>query len=308
MNDEQLKNFIAQAREIAMTPAEKEMIRGRLVAHIESFGATVSPYSQVGPIYISRKMSYVLASALIFLMAFSGTAHAAEASLPGDLLYPVKVKAIEPLEGVLSFDPQAKADWSSGVAIERLDEAQALASQGRLDATTSAELAQSFASSSDTFSKTIASLLKKNPRAASSSEAVFNAEVRSHAESFASAIQAMNASSTKNLGLSVIENSISERFGITATSTTQKTKSPQSHKDKPQENPASPINHIDTQPSKIIDTIQHSAASTDEPNASGHASLSASVAAPPTSPAAVPSVVHETTEHIENATHDLLGH
>jgi len=71
--------------------------------------------------------------AVLVLALGGGTAFAAQGSLPGDSLYPVKVNFNEPIRTALAFSATAQAGVHSELAQERLKEAEELASQNRLD-------------------------------------------------------------------------------------------------------------------------------------------------------------------------------
>ena len=62
------------------------------------------------------------AFALVFFISI-GTTSAAERSLPGEILYALKTRVNEPLQGVLAVSPVAKAEWNAGLATRRLEEA-----------------------------------------------------------------------------------------------------------------------------------------------------------------------------------------
>ena len=80
-----------------------------------------------------RRPTYALAGimAIVILVMGSG-AYAAEQSLPGDPLYPLKVNVIEPVRGLFNFSPQAQAAWDIQLANTRLAEIEKLAAQGKL--------------------------------------------------------------------------------------------------------------------------------------------------------------------------------
>ena len=76
------------------------------------------------------KLSY-LAIPVILIMG-AGISFAAENSLPGNFLYPVKIHVNEPIESALSISPKSKIDLNSHLAQTRLKEAEQLLSQGKL--------------------------------------------------------------------------------------------------------------------------------------------------------------------------------
>ena len=87
-----------------------------------------------------RYVANVLASVVIILVITGGTSFAAEGSLPGDILYPVKTVLNESVKSVLVIGPQAEVKWETEKISRRLDEAEELAVRGDLDEETSAIL------------------------------------------------------------------------------------------------------------------------------------------------------------------------
>ncbi len=82
-------------------------------------------------INIFKKMP-VFAAILVAALLGGGTSFAAQGTLPGDLLYPVKVGFNERITEAVQFTPQGKAAVESQIAATRLDEAAQLASQNKL--------------------------------------------------------------------------------------------------------------------------------------------------------------------------------
>jgi hypothetical protein len=76
----------------------------------------------------------MFASTLIAILIFvgAGVSFAAQSSLPGDVLYPVKVSVNEPVRSLFAVSAQAKADLDLQFAQARLEEADKLAVSGRL--------------------------------------------------------------------------------------------------------------------------------------------------------------------------------
>ncbi len=76
------------------------------------------------------RLATALAAALgLALAGVTGVAFAADAARPGDALYPLD-RGIERLQLLLSTDPQQRAALLLGMADERLQEVESLASQG----------------------------------------------------------------------------------------------------------------------------------------------------------------------------------
>lgn len=88
--------------------------------------SSISIYS----LFIKQKV-FVLAALLLFI--FSGTAYAATNSLPGDVLYGVKVNVIEPVSLVLKFTEKSKSEYKLKLLEKRIQEVEILKSKYSFD-------------------------------------------------------------------------------------------------------------------------------------------------------------------------------
>lgn len=96
------------------------------------------------------RLKYMTAFALAILLFVSGgMTYAAEGSLPGDLLYPVKLHVSEPVRQYLSFSTESKAQLEAELAKKRLAEAEEMAANGTLDSTVAADLEANFKAHAD---------------------------------------------------------------------------------------------------------------------------------------------------------------
>jgi len=141
---EQLEPLLRIALEIRETPdvkpspAFKIKARVRLMEQIHDRQAVTKwPWfrynSQVKPIRLRRRFSMVgiiLAIVLTLSALGGGTAYAAQDSLPGDALYPVKL-GTEQLRMMLPGNDVAKAQRALSFAERRMGEIEALAEKGR---------------------------------------------------------------------------------------------------------------------------------------------------------------------------------
>jgi cytochrome b involved in lipid metabolism len=83
--------------------------------------------------------------ALLIAMLLSGSvSYAAEGSLPGDTLYPIKIHVNENVKGALALSAEAKAEHEASLAEERLTEAEELARTERLSTSTREDLKDAF--------------------------------------------------------------------------------------------------------------------------------------------------------------------
>ncbi|MFA6278710.1 MAG: DUF5667 domain-containing protein [Candidatus Paceibacterota bacterium] len=124
-----------EIRDIKLSPEEKKVVLSRLLAHMDEHPVrfVVSPYQH----FFHSRFAYALAGALLmFSVTSGGVALASEGALPGDLLYPVKIYVTEPVRGALIIGTVQKAQWVEEKTVRRFDEAESLATQGRLSTTT----------------------------------------------------------------------------------------------------------------------------------------------------------------------------
>lgn len=87
--------------------------------------------------------------ALVLLGGGGGASIAAQSSLPGDALYPVKVGINEKVAGAFKFSDEARASWDSNLAGVRLDEAAKLALENKLGADWETKLGVAFKAHAD---------------------------------------------------------------------------------------------------------------------------------------------------------------
>ncbi|MDD5041091.1 MAG: hypothetical protein PHX87_00205 [Candidatus Peribacteraceae bacterium] len=158
--DKRTTTFLAAARSCALSPMEHAEARAALVAHMAAFReapailqesvgslrltddeksigrARLLHFVRTHPLeehhssflgkFFRRFTSASIASAITIALAGGGIVFAAESSLPGDVLYAVKVNITEPIRSGLSGTPVARAQWNVRQIERRLEEAAAL--------------------------------------------------------------------------------------------------------------------------------------------------------------------------------------
>lgn len=132
--DERLAAF-GDLEAIALSKEEHSAMRRALVSYMERTRASrAEPVTQerFDPreyvrdfVRIVLPRTAVLACA--FLVVSTGVAFAAEGSIPGDWLYPLKVDVFERVRGRFIFTPEERAQWEATRAMRRLEEAEWLA-------------------------------------------------------------------------------------------------------------------------------------------------------------------------------------
>ncbi|OGZ45520.1 MAG: hypothetical protein A3C84_04270 [Candidatus Ryanbacteria bacterium RIFCSPHIGHO2_02_FULL_48_12] len=80
----------------------------------------------------------------IIVLVSAGVSFTAQSTLPGDMLYPVKTEVNERAEGWFAVSSESESRHQATLVLRRLEEAEKLKTQGRLDAETKAELESEF--------------------------------------------------------------------------------------------------------------------------------------------------------------------
>jgi len=137
----------------------------------------------------------LIAIALLVAAALGGgVSVAANSSLPGDTLWGFKTTVNENVEGAFAANDEAKANWDISVASARLDEAQKLAAEGKLDANAQAALTANFDNHAQDVANLVAKLeAKGNTTAAAAVATRFQATLAQHASAVVEASAHQNA-------------------------------------------------------------------------------------------------------------------
>lgn len=137
-------------KKITLNTEEKNAMRDFMVSYIKD-----NPVRNTGDSRLRYRASNVINKSLITkqrmtiaiiiaLLLGGGTSFAAENSLPGDILYPVKIHVNENVEELVAVSDTSEAKLQAKLAGRRLEEAEKLAVEGKLSAETSTELKAGF--------------------------------------------------------------------------------------------------------------------------------------------------------------------
>ncbi len=143
---------ISSLKNHALSSEEREELRGRVVAFMDASAVAVrNDYvsrhdlgearskSLVAVTKLKRKRMISIIVAVLFGLS-GGVSYAAQSSLPGDTLYPVKVHVNEGIEGAFHVGAKAEAEFARKELERRAAETEALVAQQRLDAEAKATL------------------------------------------------------------------------------------------------------------------------------------------------------------------------
>ncbi len=117
---------------------------------------------------------------IIALLVGGGVSVAAEQSLPGDALYPIKISLNESVRGGLSLSSEAKANYEVTKAEKRLVEAEELAAEGKLDTEAQAQIEANFDRFAERVAARIEEVKKDDPEAAAGIAARFETALSAH--------------------------------------------------------------------------------------------------------------------------------
>lgn len=135
MKDKKLEIGINELKKVVMTDTEKNDIYKNIMSFSAPQKPIQSPWFAFSFSMISSRsrLVYYIVVPLIIILSSGGVVFASQDSLPDSILYPIKVKIMEPMEGALSFSQKSKAVYESSLAKKRLIEAETLAKNGKLD-------------------------------------------------------------------------------------------------------------------------------------------------------------------------------
>ncbi|PIR87363.1 MAG: hypothetical protein COU11_00860 [Candidatus Harrisonbacteria bacterium CG10_big_fil_rev_8_21_14_0_10_49_15] len=183
--NKQLKKILKKSRQINLTRQEKEAGKAVLAAHMRANPVRENTSGRLWilqRLFINQYLAKTMPIAVLLIIALSGGASlAAQGTEPGDALYPVKVSVNEQVRGWFTFSDEAKAELMTDLALSRLEEAEILATEGKLDSKTQAKLEQRFAQKIEAARSAMARLTANGKvDAATAITANFEAELAAH--------------------------------------------------------------------------------------------------------------------------------
>ncbi len=138
------------AKQVVLTKDEKSQEREKILNFVSTHpisNISLARQQWTWPNFLSSswqtKPVAIFATILLAIFAVGGVSFASQSSLPGDTLYPIKLKT-EEIRSVLSFSTQAKAQLESRLAQKRLEEAEQLSNESKLDSDARGQLETNF--------------------------------------------------------------------------------------------------------------------------------------------------------------------
>ena len=163
-NNRAFEKGIWLLKQVRLTTSEKDESFKKIVEHIgvSSVSTRKGYFTYLDFLKIQTPLQYAKAMVVLVLLVVGSVAYAAENSLPGDIVYPVKINVNEFVKGALTFGTYAKANWQNEKIDRRVLEAEELARQGRLSGVSTQNILVNISNNSDDLRKNIASLNQDN--------------------------------------------------------------------------------------------------------------------------------------------------
>lgn len=153
-------------KELRLDGKIKNQLRAELVLYLKYHPVRNSPWERL--LYQRSFLAIILNKnklktmpviiLIIALVAGGSVSVAAENTLPGDLLYPVKVGVNEGVRELFAVSAKAEVELQAKLAERRLKEAAQLAAENRLDAETRMDIESRFKNHSEKANKNLAKL------------------------------------------------------------------------------------------------------------------------------------------------------
>ena len=149
MNEKEFQNNIYnETRNIKLTERERIQMRAKILQFMEGASASVRKVEGETSSRVTRKnrrlqglnKTHMIIGAIIALFIGGSTAFAAEGSIPGDKLYPIKIHINEEVRDWVEITDSAQAKWEAKKAERRIQEAKKLESKGELSTEVRTEL------------------------------------------------------------------------------------------------------------------------------------------------------------------------
>lgn len=152
--------FTKEINTIRLTPRERRALRARVVAYMEYYplDRAVTGSTHVGIFIVLRRIRLYRIAGTAAALLLVAVPVLAEQSLPGDALYPVKVRFNEGIRSQLLFSPYGKMQWETARVERRVAEARLLSAAGELTQEKEQTLERTIQSHTDAFQEQLAEL------------------------------------------------------------------------------------------------------------------------------------------------------
>lgn len=137
------KNLLEQLKSFSLDKDEKKQVKSEIIQHMEDNPVRIDDESrhilqkQSGLIglfnsFLTKKAMTGSIVAAVMVLFGGGTSFAAEGSLPGDTLYPIKTSVNEEVVSMVKVSNKSQAKWDIRRSERRLEEIEKLAAKGEI--------------------------------------------------------------------------------------------------------------------------------------------------------------------------------
>jgi hypothetical protein len=207
------EQFKKQSDIIRMRTSERTQLRERVLSYMEYHplpselaSAKRTQATLVSEPFVALKLNswYFRSFAGVFaLFMIIGVPFVAERSVPGDMLYPVKVQFNEEVRSSLSLSPYAKVAWETQRVERRIAEARLLANAGKLTEEAEIKVAEAVKNHTDAAQREIAQLRESDSDEAVIAEIAFASALAVQTEVLENHIE-QNETQSAEQGTSVV--------------------------------------------------------------------------------------------------------
>lgn len=131
-----IEKQLTKGRSVSMSELERDDMKSSLLGYAQYHGVSPAPVRRTLVWYWGR----IASVAAVLLFVFTGTSYASLASIPGDMLYPLKVGVVEEALGMTRLTEERQLAYKVQLLQERLREVQLMSDRHTLTPTTFAIL------------------------------------------------------------------------------------------------------------------------------------------------------------------------
>lgn len=187
MNEEMNKK-IELLKKVSLRLSEKQEMKEKISRFIDltpvtgnSTSRPIQQRSYSGLFTSFQSLRFMPALLILAVLVGGGVSFAAEGSLPGDTLYPIKLNVNEEVAAALDFSSEAKAKRQAALAEKRLEEAVTLAAEGKLTTEAKEQLALNFEKHAEKFEEHIEKVsTDKDSKTSAELSSEFEASLNAH--------------------------------------------------------------------------------------------------------------------------------
>lgn len=190
--EEQFNNLITKIRNEKMTENEKAAIWFRVETFaknnpIGSSKLVKSPYFSAHHFFTAGKI--FATSILLVVFGFGGLSYSSASSLPGDLLYSVKINVNEKIEEKLTFTPEKKINLRKKRIETRLTEVESLIKENKVTKENREIVEKNIKVEKEKIESELKQIQEQNPEIAVAAKAEIENSIKDHQEKIDSLMQ-----------------------------------------------------------------------------------------------------------------------